>query len=150
MNKENEVIGIVKWFSKSSNYGFISYKNIDYYFNGNDLKGFDIDKGDTVFFIPLNKSNKFKAKNIKINQKAIIESDLICCPNCKINVNIEPRTITKENKYIKHIKTVTVSYFCPKCDFLIHSGEEDSKVMNIMANLVISIICLFFLYEIFF
>ena len=54
MDEKEDVIGVVKWFSKSSNYGFISYKNIDYYFNGNDLKGFEIDKGDEVSFYPLN------------------------------------------------------------------------------------------------
>lgn len=150
MNKQDDVVGIVKWFSKTSNYGFISYKNIDYYFNGNDLKGFSIDKGDEVIFTPLNNPQKFKAKNIKLNKKAIIESDLICCPNCKININIEPRTKTIENKYIKSIKKINISYYCPKCNFLIHAGEDDNKLMDIVSNLIISIICLFLLYEIIF
>lgn len=148
IEKVLKVIGIVKWYSKSSNYGFITHENIDYYFNGNDLKGFEVNKGDEVLFRPLESSNKFKAKNIEISKKAIIESDLICCPNCKMNITIEPRTITIDNKYIKTIKKVNVSYFCPKCDFLIHSGETSDDTINVIANVIISIICIFLLYEI--
>lgn len=146
MEKE-EVKGVVKWYSRSSNYGFITHENIDYYFNGNDLKDFFIDKGDLVSFIRSGNEKKFKAKSIKLIRKNIKNENLICCPNCKNNINLDMRTKTVENKYIKSIKTVNIGYYCPKCSFLIKKEEETNNLTNILTNIIISLICIVILYE---
>lgn len=141
--------GIVKWYSKSSNYGFITNDNIDYYFNGNDLENIILEKGDEVIFDKSGNEKKFKAKNIKLVKKHIKSSDSVCCPNCKNKIIPDLRTKTIENKYIKSIKTVVIGYYCPSCDYSIKVEEENNNLTNILTNLIISIICIVILYELF-
>lgn len=148
-NEKEESIGIVKWYSKSSSYGFITCDNIDYYFNINDLKDVFLDKGDQVFFVKSGNQKKFKAKSIRILKKNIKTTNLVCCPNCKNNINIEMKTKTTENKYIKSIKTVSIGYYCPDCDYLIKKHEESNNLTDVMNNVIISLICLVILWELF-
>lgn len=149
-NKENEIRGSVKWFSKSSNYGFItSEENIDYYFNADDLKTFSLDKGDEVSFVPTNSKAKFKAKNVKLIQKSVSNSNLICCPQCKKNMIPEIKTTEVSNQYLSFIKTVKKNYECPECEHSFGSYDEDSSTTNILANLIICTIAIFLLYQIY-
>lgn len=147
---EGEVKGVVKWFSKSSNYGFItSDENIDYYFHGDDLKGFTLDRKDEVFFIPSNSKVKFKAKNIRLIQKGVDDSNLICCAQCKKNIIPELKTIEIPNPYFKFIKSVQKNYECPECEFVFSIYEDENSTTNLFANLVLITICIVLLYQFF-
>ena len=105
--KEGELKGTVKWFTHSGNYGFITTEdNIDYYFNGDDLKGFALDKKDEVYFTAVNSKTKFKAKNVRLVQKAVEESSFITCAQCHREMIPELNTQEVHHpkfKFIKHI-----------------------------------------------
>lgn len=151
MTTTNEIKGVVKWYSKSSGYGFITSENkIDYYFNSEDLKGLDLEKSDEVLFTPVTSSKKFKAKHIKIYKKREIEEDSIICAQCKRHMHPELKTFEVSNKYIKFIKSVEKRYECPYCDHIIGQYEESNGNIHLIACLsisLISIILILLMYE---
>jgi cold shock CspA family protein len=147
MNSEKDLKGIVKWFSKSANYGFITtQENIDYYFNGEDLRGLELERLDEVIFTPTNSTKKFKAKNIRLEKKHDNTSDTIICNQCKEHMHPELRTFEVTNKYLKFIKSVEKRYECPYCSHVIGRYEERNGSTHLIACIVISIISLAMIY----
>jgi len=146
--KEGELKGTVKWFTKSGNYGFITTEdNIDYYFNGDDLKGFSLDKKDEVYFTAVNSKTKFKAKNVRLIQKAVDESSLITCAQCHKEMIPELNTQEVHHPKFKFIKHIEKSYVCPHCDYVIGKYEEDKGSNTIIYCLIISVVCIYLLYK---
>jgi cold shock CspA family protein len=146
--KEGELKGTVKWFTHSGNYGFITTEdNIDYYFNGDDLKGFVLDKRDEVYFMAVNSKTKFKAKNVRLVQKAVNENSLITCAQCRREMIPELNTKEVQNPKFKFIKHIEKSYVCPHCDYVIGKYDEDKNSNTIMYCTIISVICIYLLYK---
>ncbi len=147
MENQREIDGIVKWYSKSSGYGFITSKdNIDYYFNGSDLKGIELEKKDEVLFIPVNSTKKFKAKSVKLVKKHGIVDDTVICNECKREISPELRTFEISNKNFKFIKSVEKRYECPHCNYIIGKYDEKNGNVHLLSCLMISIFSLFLIY----
>lgn len=140
MNEQIE--GKVKWYSENSSYGFITGSdNIDYFFHKDDLKNLQLEILDEVTFRPLKTKRDWRAKNIALLKKAEKNSNFITCPGCK--ATITPQLITEEKKSNKltFIKEVKKSFICPHCDHNLGIYEIEKKSDDIIASLLVSIIC---------
>ena len=133
------MIGLIKWFSNSKGYGFITSttNNKDYYFNVKDVIGSKLpQKGDIVEFEELNTIKGLRAQNIKIIEENPINlDDRIICPNC--NKRIVPRIITYYGNLDKSV--------CPYCGITIKNFEYSEKEIFIIF-IFFAIIISFILY----
>lgn len=134
--------GKVKWYSDKSSYGFITgIDNLDYYFHKDDLKNFELEPLDEVEFRPVKTKRDWRAKNIKLINKAEKNSNLLKCSSC--HSEITPKLVTEEiyPTRFKSIKKINKSFICPNCENHLGVYETENIYHSILSNLVISIIC---------
>lgn len=142
---DNRINGIIKWYSKSKEFGIIysdDYKNNNIFFNLKNIKkSFDDrdeeneciipENGDYISFIPYERKNEIYAKKIEIKKRL---SNYIICSNCK--EKIIPLILFENNRRKKDVGIGSNSEFyveepckkkCPNCDYTI---EEFKTIYN--------------------